>query len=66
MEMIDEENVYSILYNIGIVKRKLKDFESSLDAFNRAQAWANARKDRESECLILGQLALTYHKYGDE
>lgn len=66
LQMIDEENIYSILYNIGIVKRKLKDFQGSLDAFNKAQAWAHARKDIESECLIIGQLALTYHKFEDE
>jgi tetratricopeptide (TPR) repeat protein len=54
LEMIDDENLYSVLYNVGIVHRKLNQFEESLAIFSQALSWSHTRRDKESESLILG------------
>lgn len=48
-------------YNLGIVLRKLKLLDESLDEFQKGIDWALERDDKESECLCYGQIGLTYY-----
>jgi tetratricopeptide (TPR) repeat protein len=43
LEMIDQENAYSILYNIGIVCRRMLKFDESLNYFMQALEWSKLR-----------------------
>lgn len=72
MELMDKDNIYATLYNSGIFLRKLGKCSASLGEFQKvnfchqALDWALNREDEESECLVLGQIALTYHLKGDD
>lgn len=72
LELMDEDNMYASLYNMGVFHRKACNFRASIDSFEQvvfllqqALEWALKRGDDESECLSLGQLAVSYDKKGD-
>ena len=72
MELMDTENIYATMYNAGIFLRKLGKCKAALEQFQRvvsakqALDWSLNRSDEESECLVLGQMALTYHLKGND
>ena len=65
VEIMDSENIFTSYYNLGIVLRKLGLIEDSLEEFTKAVDWAIEREDRESECLVYGQIALSYYEGKD-
>lgn len=71
-ELMDKDNVYATYYNSGIFLRKLGKCSAALGEFQKvlsnkqALDWALNREDEESECLVLGQIALTYHLKGND
>jgi len=65
LEIMDSENIFTSYYNLGIVLRKLRLIDESLEEFTKAVDWAIEREDRESECLVYGQIALSYYEGKD-
>jgi len=59
-EFSDKENVFAALYNLGITHRKLANYAEAADYLSQGLEWVSQRQDTESECLIVGQLGLTF------
>ena len=60
MKLSDDENCFAAYYNLGICERVLSHHEKAIEFFDTALEWARQKGEAESECITLGQLAVTY------
>ena len=60
MKLSDNENCFAAYYNLGICQRTMGQHEKAVEYFETGLEWARQKGKAESECITLGQLAVTY------
>jgi tetratricopeptide (TPR) repeat protein len=60
LKLSDNENCFAAYYNLGICHRFQGEYENSLNFLDTGLEWARQKGEAESECITLGQLAVTY------
>lgn len=60
LKLSDTENCFAAYYNLGVCHRALGQYEQAVSCLETALEWCRQRGEAESECITLGQLAVTY------
>ena len=60
LKLSDNENCFAAYYNLGVSHRGLGQYEEAVSCLETALEWSRQRGEAESECITLGQMAVTY------
>lgn len=60
LKLSDNENCFAAYYNLGVCHRALNQHDQAVSCLETVLEWSRQRGEPESECITLGQLAVTH------
>ena len=62
LEFVDDDKIFVVFYNLGLVLRFLKNFKESINFFEKCQNWSLKKEDKRGIAISLAQKGICFYE----